>query len=297
MRIFVTGATGFVGSAVVKELLGVGHRVTGLARSDKSASLIAAAGAQVHRGTLEDVDSLRSGAAAADAVIHTGFIHDFARLQEVCDVDKQAIAALGSALVGSERPLIVTSGMAFITPGRPVTEEDPQPPHSKFPRRSEQAAAALAVEGVRVSIVRLPPSVHGEGDHGFLPILINIAREKGVSAYVGDGLNRWCAVHRRDAGSLFRLAVENATPGARFHGAAEEEVPFRDIAEVIGRRLNLPVVRKSPEEAAEHFGWFSVFAGTDCPATSERTRHQLAWEPKHSGLITDVERTASYFEL
>jgi nucleoside-diphosphate-sugar epimerase len=298
MRVFVTGATGFIGSAIVRELTEAGHQVLGLARSDAAAQSLAAAGAQVHRGDLEDVDSLRSGAAASDGVIHTGFIHDFSRFKAVSETDRRAIETLGSALAGSDRPLIVASGTALVSPGRLATEEDAGTLTSNdFPRvATEEAARLVAERGVRISLVRLSPTVHGDGDHGFVPTLINIAREKGVSVYVGDGLNRWNAVHRLDAAHLFRLAIEKATAVSRFHAVAEEAVAFREIAEVIGRRLNIPVVAKSPAEAADHFGGFAFFAGIDCPASSKITQERLGWRPVQPSLLTDLER-GSYFKL
>jgi nucleoside-diphosphate-sugar epimerase len=295
MRIFVTGATGFVGSAVVNELIGAGHQVLGLARSDAGAAVLAKAGADVHRGSLDDLESLRSGADAADGVIHTAFIHDFSKFKDNCETDRRAIMALGSALAGSSRPLIVTSGTALVHSGRLASEED-APGHTNPRVASEEAAATEAGRGVRVSIVRLPPSVHGDGDenHGFVPTLIRLARQKGVSAYVADGNNLWPAGHRLDVARLFRLAVEKGVTNVRYHGAAEQGVPFRNIAAVIGRRLNIPVVSKSSAEAADHFGWFAHFAAMDNPTSSEWTRRELGWQPAQPGLIADIDRPA-YF--
>jgi nucleoside-diphosphate-sugar epimerase len=297
MRVFVTGATGFIGSAVVRELIDNGHQVLGLARSDKSAAALTAAGAEVHRGALDDLDSLRRGAAASDGVIHTAYVHDFSDYVGAAKTDLRAVEALGEALVGSDRPFVVTSGTAGHTPGEVAIEEDAADPESPAGARipSEEATLSLAARGVRSSVVRLPPSVHGEGDHGFVAMLIGTARTKGVSAYPGDGANRWPAVHRLDAVRLFRLALEAAPAGARLHGVGEEGVPVRDIADVIGQRLTLPVTAVSREDAVEHFGWLGAFFSMDVPASSALTQKLLGWQPVQPGLIADLEK-GHYFE-
>lgn len=290
MRIFVTGATGFVGSATVQDLLAAGHQVLGLARSDASAEKLAATGAEVLRGDLTDLDSLRQGASSADGVIHTGFIHDFSRFEEVCQVDRQAIEAMAGALEGSDRPMLVCSGTAMLPPGRLGTEQESS--DSPFPRvASERAVEAAAARGVKISVMRLPPTVHGAGDHGFVPILIDLARQKGVAVYVGEGTNTWPAVHRLDAARLFRLAIEKGLSGVRYHAVAELAVPFRDIAAAIGKGLGVPVVSKTPEEAAEHFGWFAHFAAIDNRVSSDWTRDTLGWKPTHAELLADMAET------
>jgi nucleoside-diphosphate-sugar epimerase len=296
MRVFVTGATGFIGSAVVRELIDHGHQVVGLARSDHAAATLDAAGAQVHRGALDDLDSLRSGAAAADGVIHTAFIHDFSRMESAAQIDLAAIEALGATLEGSGRPFVITSGTALIRPGHVVTEED-EPGAAGHPRLgTEQVVKQMAGRGVRTSIVRPGASVHGEGDHGFVPVLIDIARTKGVSAYIGDGANRWPAVHRLDAAPIYRLAMENAPAGSVFHAVADEGVPAREIAEIIGRHLDVPVESVAPEDAGEHFGWMGAFFGVDAPASSALTQERLGWKPVHLGLIADLEQ-GHYFQM
>ena len=290
MRVFVTGATGFVGSAVVSELLGAGHKVVGLARSEASAETLHKAGADVQRGSLEDLQSLRDGASGVDAVIHTAFNHDFTRFAENSQADRQAIETLGDALQGTDRPLLVTAGVALLAPARVAVEADMPPADPNYPRQSEAAAAAFVERGVRASVVRLPPSVHGMGDHGFVPMLAAIAREKGVSAYPVAGENRWTAVHRRDAARVYRLALETGATERAYHAVAEESIPFRVIAEAVGRQLGLPVRSVSGGEVAEHFGWFAIFAGMDTPASSERTRALLGWSPKERDLLADLGR-------
>jgi len=290
MRVFVTGATGFIGSAITRELTNAGHKVLGLARSDAGAAALAAAGAGVHCGSLEDLESLRGGAAAADAVIHTAFDHDFSKYVANCESDRRAIEALGSALAGSDRLLVVTSGTAMaFTPGRLATEDDAPAPSSAVPRSaSEEAAASVASRGVRTLVVRLP-QVHDRVKHGLVTYLIELAREKGVSAFVGDGRNRWPAVHVLDTARLYRLALEQGSAGARYNAVAEEGVPLRDIAEAIGRRLNVPVVAKSPDEATSHFGFLGFFVSGDAPASSAQTQERLGWRPVQPGLIADLD--------
>lgn len=292
MRVFVTGASGFIGSAVVPELIGAGHQVVGLARSDASADAILAAGAQVHRGALDDLDSLRAGADASEGVIHLAFIHDFSAHEDAARTDLRAIETLGAVLEGSGRPLVIASGALGLAPGRIATERDmPVSGAAASPRiLSEQTALALAAKGVRSSSVRLAPTVHGEGDHGFVATLVGIAREKGVSGYIGDGSNRWPGVHRLDAAQLFRLAIERAPAGSVLHGVADEGVPVRAIAEAIGRHLDLPMVAIAPEDAGDHFGWLGRFLAFDSPASSALTRELVRWQPTHPGLLADLDQ-------
>jgi nucleoside-diphosphate-sugar epimerase len=288
MKVFLTGATGFIGTALIPELINAGHQVLGLARSEAGAKSLAAAGAQVHRGDLEDLESLRAGAAQADGVVHAGFVHDFSRFKEVCEIDRRAIEALGSVLAGSDRPLIVTSGLAGLAaPGQLATEDQVVPPDFPLPRVSEQTA--LALKGVKASAMRLP-QVHDPIKQGLVTYLIALAREKGRSAYVAEGRTRWAAAHVSDVAHLYRLALEKHEAGAKYHAVAEEGVSLRDIAEAIGRGLKIPVVSLSPEEAATHFGWLAMFAGSDLAASSEKTRKKLGWNPTGPSLISDLNQ-------
>jgi nucleoside-diphosphate-sugar epimerase len=287
MRVFVTGASGFIGSAVVPELIGAGHHVIGLARSDASADALAAAGAEVQRGSLDDLDSLRLGAEGSDGVIHLAFIHDFTRYESAVRADRLAIDAMGAVLEGSGRPLVIASGTAALAPGRVGTERDSLDPN--WPRGgAAEATLALAERGVRSSVVRLPPTVHGEGDHGFMATLIDVARASGVSGYIGDGANRWPAVHQLDVAVLFRLAFEQAPAGSVWHAVADEGVPIRTIGEVIASHLGVAAVSIPADDAGAHFGWLGVFLAIDAPASSEITRDLLHWRPTHVGLVDDL---------
>ncbi|MBO9546045.1 SDR family oxidoreductase [Caulobacter sp.] len=288
MRIFVTGATGFVGSAVVQELIAHGHQVLGLSRSELGLAQLKAAGAEAVLGTLDDHDVLTQGAAACDGVIHTAFNHDFSKFSENAQQDGRAIGVLGAALEGTTKPILVTSGTAMLAVGRVATEDDRPGGHS--PRISEPSADALVAKGVRASVVRLAPTTHGAGDHGFVPMLIDLAREKGVAAYIGEGDNRWSAVHRSDAARLYRLAIERGAAGERYHAVAEEAVPMKTIAAAIGKGLGLPVESRP----AEHFGWFAMFAGMDAATSAVWTRETLGWTPTGPSLAEDLEG-AGYF--
>lgn len=296
MKVFMTGGTGFVGSAVVRTLIGAGHEVLGLARSASSAAALTALGASAHRGDLEDPASLVAGAAACDGVAHLGFAHDFSRFAEVCAIDARAVEALAGALEGSQRPLVVTSGVALVAPGRRVTEADvPSMTAEQMPRvATELAVDAAAERGVRAIRVRLSPSVHGNGDHGFVPMLIDVARQTGRSAWIGTGENRWNAVHKDDAARVFLGALEQGRRGEVFHAVAECSISVRSIAEAIGAGLGCPTGSVEPDDAEAHFGWLASFAGLDCPASSERTRARLDWSPQGPGLLDDLA-SGSYF--
>jgi len=295
MRVFLTGATGFIGSALVPDLINAGHQVLGLTRSDAGVRSLIAAGAKAHRGSLEDPESLRSGAAQSEGVIHCAFDHsafgnDFSKFVEVCDKDRRAIEALGDALRGSDRPLVITSGtgMGSAVPGQPATEDHFDPNHPNPRKTSEIAGASVAERGVNVSVVRLP-QVHDTVKQGLITYAVKVAREKGSSAYIGEGLNRWPAAHVLDVAHLYRLALEKNEAGSRYHAVAEEGVSMREIAEVIGRGMKVPVVSLSPDEAPAHFGWLAMFAGFDMPASSAQTRQRLGWRPTGPGLIADLE--------
>jgi len=291
MRVFVTGATGFIGSAVVKELIGAGHQVLGLTRSDLGANALIAAGAEVHRGTLEELERLRSGAAICDGVIHTAYNNDFSQFAAAGETDRRAVEVLGTALAGSDRPLVITSAIGVLSPGRPTTEDDAGDPNGPGAVRipPEEKALGLSSEGIRSSIIRLPLMVHDRTKQGLATRLIGLARQTGVSAYVNDGVNRWPAVHRLDAAHLFRLALEKGVAGSRYHAIAEDAIQLREIAEVIGRMLNVPVNAISPDKAADHFGSLAYFVGADFQASSARTKEALGWNPTHAGVIPDLE--------
>ena len=302
VRYFLTGASGWIGSAVVSELIEAGHQVVGLARSDASAAALTQAGAQVQRGTLDDLDILRDGAAASDGVIHLAFKHDIAfsgGFDDAANADRRAVEVFGDALAGSDRPLVIASGTLGVAPGQLATERDGHEPDPALaamgggPRTrwgTAELALSFADRGIRSSIVRLPPTNHGDGDNGFMAAIVGIARDKGVSGYIGDGANRWPAVHRLDSARLFRLAVEKAPAGSTLHAVADEGVPIRDVADVIGRHLSVPVVAVSPDDAAGHFTWLAGFLGLDSPASSALTRELMGWQPTQPGLIDDLDK-------
>jgi nucleoside-diphosphate-sugar epimerase len=296
MRVFLTGATGFIGQAIINELLAAGHEVLGLARNAHKAQLLQQSSVSAHLGNLADTDSLVAGARASDGVIHTAFGHDFSKYHEAGEADRRAVEAMGRALEGTDKPLVITSGTTIVAPGQLTLEDQAARADSPSGVRapSEHALTQLSMRGVRGVAVRLPPSVHGEGDHGFVPALIDVARRTGVSAYVGDGTNRWPAVHRLDAARLFRLALENGATGV-LHGAAEQGIPMRRIAATIGEGLDIPVRSLSIDEASAHFDWLAMFVGVDNPTSSDFTRRSVGWQPREKGLLADM-RESGYFD-
>ncbi len=295
MKVFVTGATGFIGSAVVQELMGAGHQVLGLARNDASADALTKMGAEVHRGDLSDPESLAAGAKASDGVAHLAFIHDFSNFMASVGADRQAIQTLANALAGTDKPFVSTFGVLLMTPGQLLTENDSAPPQANPRAATESVVMEAAGRGVRASLMRLAPTVHGAGDGGFVPMLIGLARQKGYAAYIGEGENRWPAVHRLDAARLYRLALEKAAPGTRLHAIAEEGVPMRQIAEAIGEGLGVPVRSLTPDEASEYYGWMAMFAGSDAPVSSAITRETMGWTPQGPDLLTDMKENG-YFD-
>ena len=295
MKIFVTGATGFIGSAVVQELIGAGHQALGLARNDVSAEALAKMGAEVHRGDLSDLESLAAGAKASDGVAHLAFIHDFSNFMASVAADRQAIQTLADALAGTDKPFISTFGTLLMTPGRLLTENDSAPPQANPRADNESVVMEAAGRGIRASLMRLAPTVHGAGDGGFVPMLIGLARQKGYAAYIGDGENRWPAVHRLDAARLYRLALEKAAPGTRLHAIAEEGIPMRQIAVAIGEGLGVPVRSVTLDEAPEYYGWMAMFAGSDAPTSSAITRETMGWTPQEPDLLTDMKENG-YFD-
>jgi nucleoside-diphosphate-sugar epimerase len=304
MRVFITGASGWIGSAVVPEVIAAGHQVVGLARSESSAAALTKAGAEVRRGSIDDLGTLGEAAAESDGVLHLAFKHDIAfsgGFEAAAEADRRAIDTFGEALAGSDRPFVIASGLLGLAPGRIATEEDGQEPVRAGGRTgldqrraNGQATTALADRGVRSSVVRLPPTVHGDGDQGFLSTVIAVAREKGFSGYIADGANRWPAVHVSDASRLFRLALEGAPAGSTLHAVGDEAVPIRAVAEVIGQQLDLPVAPVTADDAAGHFGWIAGLLGVDGPASGAHTREQLSWQPTGPGLIEDL-RMGHYF--
>ncbi len=291
MKVFLTGATGFIGTAVAGELIDAGHTVLGVARTEEGARALASRGVEPHMGELADHASFISGARACDAVIHCAFIHDFSRFAENIEIEKHTVTAMLDALAGSGKPFIVTSGVAMLAPGRMATEDDQ--PQRQGRGETEALVREAAGRGLKTAVIRLPPITHDSGGGGFLPPLVTVAREKGVAAYIGDGANRWPAGHRLDAAHLYRLALEKGEPGAAYHAVGDEGLPSREIAGAIGKRLGLPTASISAEDAVNHFGWIGMFAGIDMPASSHLTQQRLGWRPTHEGLIEDIDTAAA----